>query len=453
MTAPNGAILFNNSTGSDTTASGLGSANVYGSGASTTGSSAVVTGIDTTGVSSGDLLWVQSSSGRQFSIIATVDSSTQVTCDDVFANTESGRTWAIGGKRATFDGSLSLFLDELGEQATIELETDQTISNNIYWKEETSYIGVSIKSSEAGVKRTITQTADSTTIFSFDASWNVESDILLQDIKFVNTSSVKSHCINIPGTTGHAHIILIRCQVGDTGSGFSRGYRGENYQSCHAYDTVFKDCIAGMEPRGGTNWASIIDGCWFDNCDYGINAASEAASLAKRPTVFNSVFSNCSTAIHFNEYAPAKTWIPYSIRGSIFYNNTEGVKINSTSVTESLVFHNNIFVSNTTAIDSANAKSFDIARCAFYGNTTDIGSNVTIDKDLDRITLTADPFVDAANGDFNLNADAGGGALLRANNYALNTDTSVYPFRQYVSDDFDSGAGGGGATVHPLYAN
>jgi len=34
----------------------------------------------------------------------------------------------------------------------------------------------------------------------------------------------------------------------------------------------------------------------------------------------------------------------------------------------------------------------------------------------------------------------------------LNTDTSVYPFRQYVSDDFDSG-GGGGATVHPLYAN
>ena len=33
MTAPNGPILFNNSTGSDTTASGLGAANVYGTGA------------------------------------------------------------------------------------------------------------------------------------------------------------------------------------------------------------------------------------------------------------------------------------------------------------------------------------------------------------------------------------------------------------------------------------
>ena len=87
MTALGGPIVLNNSTGSDTTASGLGSSNVYGSGASTTASSAVVTGISTTGVSSGDLLFVQSSSGRKFSVIASVDSSTQVTCDDVFANT------------------------------------------------------------------------------------------------------------------------------------------------------------------------------------------------------------------------------------------------------------------------------------------------------------------------------------------------------------------------------
>lgn len=104
MTALNSAILFNSTSGSDTAASGVGPATaVTGSGASTTASSAVVTGISTTGVSSGDLLFVQSSSGRKFSVIASVDSSTQVTCDDVFANTESGRSWAIGGKRATLE--------------------------------------------------------------------------------------------------------------------------------------------------------------------------------------------------------------------------------------------------------------------------------------------------------------------------------------------------------------
>jgi hypothetical protein len=420
MTAPNGAIIFNNVTGSDTAASGLGPAvAVTGSGASTTGASNVVTGINTAGVSSGDLLWVQSSSGRQFSIITTVDSGAQVTCDDNFDNTESGRTWAIGGKRATFDGSLSLFLDELGEHVTIELETDQTISNNIYWKEETSSIGVAIKSSEAGVKRTINQTADSTTIFSFNASWNMESDVLIQDIKFINTSSVKSYCIYIPGTTGHAHIVLVRCQVGDSGSGFTYGYRGANYQTCHAYDTVFKDCsVAGMQPDGGSYFESIVDSCWFENCGYGVNAGS-SNSYVKRALVSNSVFSNCSTAILFTEASLPRTWTPYVVRGNIFYNNTEGVKINNVSRGEILLFHNNLFVSNTTAIDSANPKSFDMARCAFYGNTTDIGANVNIDKDLDRITLTADPFVDAANGDFNINNAAGGGAVLRSTKYTL----------------------------------
>ena len=37
----------------------------------------------------------------------------------------------------------------------------------------------------------------------------------------------------------------------------------------------------------------------------------------------------------------------------------------------------------------------------------------------DDITLTADPFIDAANGDFNLNATAGGGAVLRSTKYTV----------------------------------
>jgi hypothetical protein len=35
------------------------------------------------------------------------------------------------------------------------------------------------------------------------------------------------------------------------------------------------------------------------------------------------------------------------------------------------------------------------------------------------ITLSADPFVDSANGDFNINTTAGGGADLRAATLAL----------------------------------
>lgn len=142
LTAP---IIFNNSTGSDTTASGsAGSgASCSGTGASTTAASATVdlsadtpiSGFGT--VAAGDLFWIDSSSGRQFSVIASVvttGGSESVTCDDVFDNTESARNWGIGGKRRTLDdaGSRALFRDDYPGGCEIQIEetgTDYTLTN------------------------------------------------------------------------------------------------------------------------------------------------------------------------------------------------------------------------------------------------------------------------------------------------------------------------------------
>ena len=77
MTAPNGPILFNSSTGSDSNASGLGPASaVVGSSAELDGTATVdvsYDGMDLSGISAGDLLFCETSSGRKFSIIASVD--------------------------------------------------------------------------------------------------------------------------------------------------------------------------------------------------------------------------------------------------------------------------------------------------------------------------------------------------------------------------------------------
>jgi hypothetical protein len=57
-----------------------------------------------------------------------------------------------------------------------------------------------------------------------------------------------------------------------------------------------------------------------------------------------------------------------------------------------------------------------LLRCADYNNTQGRFSTVkagTLVDDIDEINLTADPFIDAANGDFSLNNNAGGGAMLR----------------------------------------
>jgi hypothetical protein len=109
-------------------------------------------------------------------------------------------------------------------------------------------------------------------------------------------------------------------------------------------------------------------------------------------------------------------------QGSIYYNNTsDGV---SYSGNDPFTLTNNVFVSNGAyGVDAGASPSesmFFIDRNAFYGNGT-ADFNGSLSQHTNSITLTADPFVDAAGSppDFNLNADAGGGATLRSTNYTI----------------------------------
>jgi len=210
MTTPSGNILFNNSSGSDTAASGLGPATALtGSGASTDGT-AVVTGISTTGASAGDLLWVQTASGRQFAIIASVDSGTQVTCDDTFA-LGSGQTWAIGGKRQTIGNANSaLMFQDAEDDWTIELEDNQTISSAITWSGGTNdNIGFRLIGSSGSIK-TVTQTG-AAAHFSLSSSSSQ-----MENLKFLNSNGSPGYVVS--GASGATIAIFIDCVAGE-GSG------------------------------------------------------------------------------------------------------------------------------------------------------------------------------------------------------------------------------------------
>jgi hypothetical protein len=430
MTVPNGAILFNNSTGSDTTASGLGSANVYGSSASTTGSSAVVTGIDTTGVSSGDLLWVQSSSGRQFSIIATVDSSTQVTCDDTFSNTESGRTWAIGGKRATLDDAnsrLTVGTDASGKYWVVELEntgTDYAITSTVQTR--TSTIQGNDESNPTGVAFN-----QNSTLFSSQSGNN---EIKHLSLKCTAASKTLATAVSkgAAGTGFDLHNVTF-----DATDNWNKAFGTSSTSpgTLRVFNCRINNTITNI-----SDWDNIqqFHECYFANCTG--NGISSNSNIC---IVKNCLFDGCAGSLIYQTGAPYNYWI---IQGNIFNGGTQGLGMYTyTWQVPSGFASDNIFSNFTSYAIENNAAytSFLIFRNAFYNNNNDY--NGTLE---DNVTLTADPFV--AAGDFNLNADAGGGATLRANNYALNTDTSIYPFRQYVSDDFGGGGGGSVSAIHPL---
>ena len=397
MTAPNGSIVFNASTGSDTQSSGLGpSAAVYGSGASTTGSSAVVTGIDTTGVSAGDLLWVQSSSGRQFSIIASVDSSTQVTCDDQFANTESSRIWAIGGKRATWDNSdsVKIFTADAKSDWDIVTETDQTITQQI-----TLCLGcISIRGIENGALPVIEQTSNNT---------------LFQNGQ---NQSVVFHSLNFK----YSHPTKDKV-------GFYFGYG----------QAVFVNVVANDPNK---NWSTFAAraccnpaGFRFYSCIIG-NCASTGVSASQGGGVFvDSIFhNNGSDGVYVGG------WSGTAI-GCIFANNARhGLYMANTNA----YFGHNIFMSNgeygIAFAPFAQGSVGVVTSNYFYNNTLGrtnqgtTGVNRVLESPSD-IILTSDPFIDSANQDYNFKDNA-----FINKTYWLGSDTTAYPFRKFVSSYFQT---------------
>jgi hypothetical protein len=427
MTAPNGAIKFNNSTGHDTQSSGLGPAvAVYGSGASTTAGSATVTGINTAGVSVGDLLWVQSSSGRQFSIIASINvNGTEVTCDDTFANTESGRTWAIGGKRATFDNADSRSLFEYYRQGwTVETETDQSLTSTLTWKQ--NWIGgspASVLRGANGEIRTINQTVDSPH-FGDNSGSNLSNVVArIENLKFTNSASVKTsassvlyHWYNLT-----AHYLFTNCIFGDSTNPLYQFHLGGGAKLQGAiYNSVFDSTIGDAIPYASAPENFIIDSCLFKNCNSGVTQRSTSFS-GSIPFLKNCIFDGITnSAIEVNS-APNQG-SQAKIYGCIFYNCGAGFK--TTSSPRPLIVHDCIFVNCTTAVSIGNnymGNGFaEFRRNAYYNNTTTFVEQTGLDgTHYEEITLTADPFVDAANGDFNINNAAGGGAVLRSTSYTL----------------------------------
>ena len=188
MTAPNGPILFNSSTGSDSQASGLGPAiAIYGSNASLNGSIVDVSAdISFININPGDLIYCDTSTGRKFSVVMMVDATTlEIYTDDSWP-TESGVAWAVGGKRATFDsvGSRNLFAYSAG--FIFETETNQSITSAISCPNTN---GNHEFRGTAGSIRTITQTSDAR---NFEGGNNNASVITLRNLKLENSNASKT---------------------------------------------------------------------------------------------------------------------------------------------------------------------------------------------------------------------------------------------------------------------
>ena len=399
MTAINGPILFNATTGSDTAASGLGpSVAVIGSSAELDGTSTVdvsFDGVSLSSISSGDLLYCSTSSGRQFSIIASVDTVNEtITTDDAWP-TESGVSWAVGGKRATFDGSVQIFSDWYGGWI-VETETDQTVAIDL----RANFVGgtannnVEIRCNN----KTITQTLNSfwTAIFALPQHCTVKDAVL-------TTSLASGGLLLATLGNGSGGRLVENVHIDAT-----LGGGGLTYCAYMGRDALFRNCSF----KNGSYGVYAVWFQEFNNCLFDSNT-NNGAFVSHHGGFTNCIFSNNGS--HGLLTGSSRYQFVFSC---IAYNNG-GDGFNVPGTIDGLAqFINNIASENTGyGYNFPTAQSNPVIECVDYNNTS--GRITGNYMDMDGITLTEDLFIDAANGDFNLNALVDGGQTLRSTNFTM----------------------------------
>ena len=420
MTAPSGSILFNSSTGSDSDASGLGPATaVVGSSAELDGTSTVdlsYDGMDLSGISAGDLLYCSTSSGRQFSIIASVDTLNETVTTDEAWPTESGVSWAVGGKRATLQNSQYLWIknDGAGGGLTYELETDQTMSSYVV---SYSGMGGSIKSSVAGTKRTITL---GSSYFAEGGGWSC------YDIHFKSTAT--AYLGRASTSTQNSTWTLYDCIVGDSTDQFlTMGTRQSRTLTIRARRTIFQNFSSATFQHVDTNLTYCIIRDQPTQRAFHLYSTSSAGHRAK-----HCIFTNLHS-VSYQRRSQGTDIQNCVIEGMVSTGNLITYSDNAPgNVIE------NIFVNNAGPVGTWTSSRM-------FGNAY-YSSGTIPTQDTDPITLTADPFTDAANEDFSLNNDTGGGAVLRAKKQTVSS-TDFHQFN-WLTDG--SGGSGGGSTFHSL---
>jgi hypothetical protein len=416
MTALSGPILFNNSTGSDTAASGCGPATAVTTSAMFSSGSNGVTVSSSTGMSVGDLIYVPANTGRKFNVIASI-SGTSITCDDNWDDSQNGVSIYVGGKRATLDNadSRAIFTDAPSQSTgsgagwKLNLEntgTNYTISSNIALSNQIIIEGL-------GTSKVVIEQTSNTSHFTASSRKYYHR---FKNIQFINSNATKTSPAFNCNDNG-PNLILVDCVVGSDVSA-DRVYRGIakgglTSSNLFAYRTVFKNAVNSNIRIYNGNLSAYLDSCQIVDAGVtGFYRSHNAGSLFLNKCI---VANNTSYGVYYATSAYGN-----DCYNTIFYNNGND-SFQATSLSTSARISGCIFAENSgygfSAVNTSSHDSPMVQNNAFYSNTSGATNNVTFDST--NVSLQADPFVDAANGDFNLNADAGGGATLRATNYTL----------------------------------
>lgn len=418
-------IRFNSSTGSDTTASGsAGAITANGTNASFSGSVVTLDGSPNLSSfsASADVLWMQTSTGRQFFDLSSADNTAKtVTCVNAPSGTSTGRTWGIGGKRATFNNTQSrnVFTDAKTNW-TISTETDQSISSVIT-------VGVASQTFKiigSGATRVITQSADAG-CFNF----NTTGTVIVEDLQFKNSNGSKTDAIALRRVTGTgvSSVVARRCIFGDATNPLGWGMYNLAAGSTiaiefEATDCDFNNCVTAGIQTDATSGANVIrmGYCTFreNGTDIGIYQPSDTLAVTnclsydsvygiysegQRTYVLNSTWHGTTAGDSSGIWLVHATPIADIVNNQITGHGAYGLQIDGSNLARLNQDYNN-YGSGGTANGSG-------------------ASNITIGSN----SLQVDPgYANAAGGDFSIGKNTRRKAFPLPSRYIGQSSTRTY---------------------------
>lgn len=394
MTALSGPIKFNNSTGSDTNASGCGpsvaiSINMQVSSGSNSTSSAMWSGT----INAGDIVYYNTATGVKFNVVASANNSAgfqSITFDSSWGQNIFGGTAYCGGKRRTIDDADSrlLFHDDVtAEGWDIEIEhtgSDYSLTSQL----------------ELSGRKTITGTGSSKpsiSISNFAASaieavTGYSSFTLLHDyhFKFLDFSASANRVYAPPGGDTVVFSMAAGAAYSFDDCTFNNGSGDFQVLFNSSIPVVFRKCVFTGSVVSVFNTQGAALGCNFNGGQYGIlnNAGQDAKVVG---CTFDQV-----TVIAVEGRA-------ISVVNNIFYGCGTGLKNGTNSQSRGLnsIVYGNIFDSCTTGISGYS--TINTTGNNFNANTTDT-SLVDSDNNTNPTNLSQSLLTDPANNDFTLDA-------------------------------------------------
>jgi hypothetical protein len=400
-------IVFNNATGSDTAASGYGPATaVSGTGASFTNTSAVVdVSADAPNLSTlaaGDLFWGATTSGRQYSIIVSVDNILKtITCTDAFAVTEASRNWGVGGKRKTIDNTNSrgIFSSTNGKAGwTVSIEDDQSITSTLTISvvADTTSGPFMIKGADSADHPVITQTANAA---NFTAS-GIANGFSIRNLKLTNSNATKTAAFGfITTTTTIAD--FSDCIFGDSVNQLLSGLQQVTNSATLSLNKCLITSCTGDGINHTTGGGLTMRDCVVTGCVKGVDHSGSGGAINMSRCI---IYNNTSDGVHASALAGIAI-----VNCTIHGNSGDGIDLTAaggSSLTLTSIYNNNLTANGGYGI---NATAIVGARTSFIDyNNYGTGALANTSGSYPASTLTAgahdvavDPgYTNAATGNF-----------------------------------------------------